>query len=280
MGVRHIKAWRLPDSSANSPSKARLNPEPSTPVNGAPRALVGRNCLLGSLNEYTFTCVSAISDHEAIVCSDTGTICYLDDSKGQQKLQVVKTVPFAVLAITTDHDSGTVWLAGRDRVIQKFSISELKPSSPQPSQNFTNIGAQRFPNSKIKKPAVVSMGIFSNYMVAVDSTRAIRVCPLDRIGQGPIESLAETSIPAHRDAVLGVEAVKQPNAYDANFFTWSCCGTVNFWNLQGKRLAIMNVDLEQLPGNSEDQNELKVLRAAEGMNTFFSGDRFGVIRFV
>lgn len=124
------------------------------------------------------------------------------------------------------------------------------------------------------------MGIFATHMVTVDSTRAIRVCPLSKVGEDNVDTLPEISMPAHRDAVLGIGALTPPGPHEADFFTWSSGGTVNFWSLQGRCRATRKVDLEQLPGNDDDKNELKIVRTTADMTTFISGDKYGVIRWV
>ncbi|KKZ68412.1 hypothetical protein EMCG_00181 [[Emmonsia] crescens] len=282
VGIRHVKVWRLTEPRPNSPSKQQRStldsPVPSS-SSSSPKALAGRNCILGSLGDCTFTCVSSISDNEAIVCSDTGMVCILDDTSAQQTLHFVKSVAFGISSIVVDHESGTVWLGGRNRIILKSSIEELKSLVSQ-SPTYPDHDERLSSNPKMKRPAIISMGIFATHMVTVDSTRAIRVCPLDRVGQDNVDTLAEISIPAHRDAVLGIGVLKSPNQHEADFFTWSSGGTVNFWTLQGRCRATRKVDLEQLPGNDDDKNELKMLRTTADMKAFISGDKYGVIRLI
>lgn len=184
---------------------------------------------------------------------------------------------FGISSIVVDHESGTVWLGGRGRIILKSSIEELKSLVSQ-SPTYPDHDERLSSSPKMKRPAIISMGIFATHMVTVDSTRAIRVCPLDRVGQDNVDTLAEISIPAHRDAVLGIGVLKSPNQHEADFFTWSSGGTVNFWSLQGRCRATRKVDLEQLPGNDDDKNELKMLRTTADMKAFISGDKYGVIR--
>jgi hypothetical protein len=212
------------------------------------------------------------------VCSDAGAVCILDDVDGNQKLHLVKNVGFGVSSIAADSESGSIWLGGRDRRLQRYSLEELrssivrKPASPNPQEREAH-------TPKVKKPAIISTGFLVTHMITVDSTRAIRVCPIDGLAEGDVQSLAEVSMPAHRDAVLGLGALKFPNVHDANFFTWSCGGTVSFWDLQGKCHATMKIDLEQLPNNDDDANELRILRATDDMKMFVSGDRYGIVRF-
>ncbi|KAK2758340.1 hypothetical protein FQN54_004188 [Arachnomyces sp. PD_36] len=285
VGIRHVKVWRLGDGSPSSPSKTQkfnLDAHLSSP-NPAPRALAGRNCLLGSLNDNTFTCISSISDCEAIVCCDTGAVCLIDDTDGQQKLQLLQNVGFSVSSISVDFDSGTLWLGGRNKIIRKYSIEELKSSltsSPSPS-----VPQERdTPSPKVrKKPAIISMALFSSHMVTVDATRAICISSRELLDQSESSEcdFEEVSMPAHRDAVLGVGALKLPNTHDANFFTWSCGGTVSFWNIQGKCRMTKKIELEQpASGDDEASNELKILRTTDDMEFFISGDRYGVIRLI
>ncbi|KKA16819.1 WD repeat protein [Rasamsonia emersonii CBS 393.64] len=278
VGIRHVKVWRLADAASGSPTKPRPNGDAFLNSPGAaPKALSGRNCLLGPLGDHTFTCVSSISDYEAIICSESGAVCFLDDTEGAQKLTCVKRLEFGVYSIAVDSETGTVWLGGRGRKTLKLQIEELRAmlTSVSPSLNGSNDTG----SPKGRLPAIISMGFLSTHMVTVDSTRAIHVSPIDALGSDDDQSFMEALMPAHRDPVLGVGPLKMPNAHDADFFTWSCEGTVNFWNLQGKCQATRKIELEQL-GTSDDEvsNELKVLRAIEEMDSFVSGDRYGVLK--
>ncbi|KAF3482810.1 WD repeat protein [Arthroderma uncinatum] len=146
------------------------------------------------------------------------------------------------------------------------------------SPTSANIDAQAC--SMPKKAAIVSMGIIDTHMITVDSTRTLRICPLDPLSKDNIETVADVSVSAHRDSVLGISTVETPNTRSAEFFTWSCGGTVRFWNVKGTCCDTYKVDLEQLSDDDDDANELKVLRATGGIKMFVSGDRYGVIRMV
>ena len=224
-----------------------------------------------------FTCVASISDKECITSTDPGLICILDDTGAQQKLHLVKSLDFGVNSVSVDPGSGDVWFGGRDRTFRKCSIKQLREevhrdSSPPPSPLLQA--------SRSKAVAIVSMGIISAQMITVDSTRAIRVCSLEKLEDGHIEDQADVSMPAHKDAVLGLGSLTSSNTYSADFFTWSCYGAVSFWDLQGKCRATKTIELEQPSRNDDDANELKILRAIEDMGVFVSGDRYGVLRFV
>lgn len=219
-----------------------------------------------------------MSDCEAIICTDGGAVCLLDDSEGNQKLTVAKFVPFGLSSVTVAPESGTVWIGGRGRKSLKLRMEDIrewtKLRSPSPTSPVDTI------SPKGKVPTFISMAYLATHIVTVDSTKAIHVCPVDSFGNGDDEeTLRDSLVPAHRDQVLGVGALKMPNVFEADFFTWSCEGSVNFWNMGGRCRASKKVDLEQLTwGEDEVANELKVLRVAEDANTFVSGDRYGVLR--
>ncbi|KAJ9374162.1 hypothetical protein DTO282E5_1084 [Paecilomyces variotii] len=281
VGVRHIKVWRLPETTPSSPTKSRFNGDSYASSPGvSPKALSGRNCVLSSLSENTFTCAASISDTETVVCSDTGAVCLLDDSESSQKLSLVKYVDFSITSMAVDFEQGSIWLGGPYRKMEKLLINDLrqlvssKPPSPIPNDREQSI-------QKGKRLPIVAMGFLTSHIVTVDASRAIHVCPTEALNGEKDKDCAETSLPAHKDAVLGIGSLKQPNTYESDFFTWSCSGAVKFWNAQGRCQTSKQIELDQLPSNDDDApNELKVLQATEDMEFFVSGDRYGVLRVI
>ncbi|KAJ5123877.1 uncharacterized protein N7515_007702 [Penicillium bovifimosum] len=278
-GLRHVKVWRLPTVERPvSPTKTRLNVDGVGPSpNPAPKALSGRNCLLGALGDNSFTCVSSISSHEAVIGTDSGSICYLDDREGTQKMIIVKQVGFSITSLAVDFDKESVWLGGRGRQMQRVSFDVLRSASSRPmSPARLEKGAA---DKKCKAPAITCMGSLSTHLITVDSTRAIHVYQMDALREDGEQEECEASMLAHRDPVLGICRMDVPNELSADFFTWSRNGSVNFWDAQGKCRGSKNIDLEQYPGGDDDTaNELKVLKTAEGAGWFVSGDKFGVLR--
>ncbi|KAB8067622.1 WD40-repeat-containing domain protein [Aspergillus leporis] len=277
VGVRHVKVWRLPEVRPGSPVKSRLNVDsvPSSP-NYAPKALSGRNCLLGSLAESTFTSVASISNHEAVVGTDTGALCLLNDGECSQKLSLVENVGFGITSLTVDSDRSCVWVGGRGRRMQKYLYETLRTSAAPLSPGLSDTSSGEL---KCKGPAITCMGSLTTHMVTVDTTRAINIYPIEALKSDDEHSHVETTLPAHRDSVLGIGPLKVPNALNADFFTWSCRGRVNFWDSQGKCRDSRLISLEQVSGIDDDTfNELKVVRATDDMDLFISGDKFGALR--
>lgn len=115
-GTRHVKIWRIHEHRSISPSKQRLaadaktQPSPASPSVSNP--LPGRNCLLGSLVDSTFTCVVRSMDDRAIVCSEKGDICLIEENEGNQRLVKIEEAGFGITSIATDPESKYVWLGG------------------------------------------------------------------------------------------------------------------------------------------------------------------------
>lgn len=263
-----------------SPTKSRLNVDGSAPSpNPAPKALTGRNCVLGPLSDHSFTCVRSISDQEAVVGTDSGAVCFLDDREGTQKLLLVKQMGFGVTSLTIDFDQESIWLGGRGKKIQRLSFEALRsstapvPSSPlRPEKGATD--------KRSKAPAITCMGSLSSHLVTVESTREAHLYPMNMLADDGEQDSSETSMLAHRDPILGIRPLKVPNEFSARFFTWSRSGSVNFWDGQGKCRDSKMIQLEQLSGHEDDVgNELKVLRATENVEWLVSGDKFGVLRY-
>ncbi|KAJ5172843.1 hypothetical protein N7492_005436 [Penicillium capsulatum] len=278
-GVRHVKVWRLPMTRPVSPTKSRLNvdgviPSPSP----APKALSGRNCLLGPLGDNTFSCVSSISDQEAVVGSESGAVCLLDDREGAQKLCVVTQATFGVTSLAVDFDREVVWLGGRGRKLQRLSFDFIRSSSASTPMSPAR-SEKGPPERKSKVPAITCMGSLSSHLITVEATRAVQLYPMNALRDECEQEHGEMSMAAHRDPVLGVRRLETSNAFSAEFFTWSRNGTVNFWDIRGKCLRSRAICLESSSSVEDDAtNELKVLRAGPNAAWFVSGDKFGVLR--
>ncbi|QQK45171.1 Mitogen-activated protein kinase-binding protein [Penicillium digitatum] len=279
-GLRHVKVWRLPTVIRPvSPAKARLNLEGTGPSpNPIPKALSGRNCLLGALGDNIFTCVNSISYNEAVIGTDSGAVCFFDDREGSQKMITVKQVGFSITSLAVDYDSESIWLGGRGRQMQRVPFEVLRSSGLSPPVSSARLDKNAF-DKKSKTPAITCMGSLNSHLVTVESTCAIHLYPIKTLSDDGEQERGEASMPAHCDPILGICRMDFPNDLSSDFFTWSRDGSVNFWDVQGKCRGSKKIDLDQFSGKEEDSaNELKVLRTAENAGWFVSADKFGVLR--
>lgn len=302
IGLRHVKVWRLGSSSPPLTPKHRNSDGPLATM---PKALTGRNCVLGSLSDCTFTCIAPISAQEAVLCTDSGAICLFDDSNGnQQSIHFVMDVGFPVFSVTYDPLSESVWVGGRDQTIKKFAVEDLKRRLAQKPPIPASVTEDERPSPTFADPAITCMGLTTNAIVTINSNRVMRVSLLDGAAsksddeeeqqeaydedvnnedgdsRSKCSVSTETCMPGHRDSVLGIAELQSPNHYSANFFTWSSGGTVIFWDIKGQRQAMEHVVLDEPINGEEDANELKVVKTSNDTNAFISGDKYGVLRFV
>ena len=297
VGTRHIKVWRIEDPGAISPSKQKLFDSlvQTVPPNlAAPRTLPGRNCLLGVLVEATFTCIARISDDKALVCSEKGDICLLDDSDGAQRLNKVAHAGFGINCVAVDPDGKHAWVGGKNGSIRcaiiRHSELKLKLNSSSAITLRDIVSPKTPPGSPPRSrlpllPAgfrpvhLVAIAGMAGHLLTVDSSHSIRVLNLDTVDGVATPKSKAQELPAHRDAVMGVRLLPQPNSFDAMFFTWSVGGVVLFWKLDGTSMGETNIELEQLLANDEEvPNELKVVQASQRADFFVSGDKYGVLR--
>ncbi|CZS98459.1 probable transcriptional repressor rco-1 [Rhynchosporium graminicola] len=278
IGTRHIKIWRVEDSRPVSPSKQRFALDGTPiPMPGIPplKTLIGRNVLLGPLVEITFTTLAAISEHKAIVCSEKGDICLLDDTDGS-KLIKLATTGFSVTCIAIDNRARRVRIGGRNGNVKSMSLDDLlTPSTPPESPTPSIVDS----NQSNEAGHLCAMGYAAGSLITVDSKHSIEISMPGSDDADP--ELQNTPFPAHGDSVLGVRLLSPENVMKAAFLTWSSNGTVVFWDLHGSSKASLTVEVEQITSSEEElPNQCQIVRASQGVAFLVTGDRYGVLRVV
>jgi WD40 repeat protein len=280
VGTRHVKVWRIEDSP-NPTSSKRLAFDGiplSAPVNPATRTLAGRNCLLGVLVDATFSCASSLSDNIAVVCTERGDIlCLRDDGDGQRLLKAGHA-GFSITCIAIDPRQQLVCVGGRAGLIKELRFEDLlRPSNKfelrsEQNQSLRNI--QDHMGLRSHNPATFcAMAFVADVRVAVDSQHAITISK-----KGATQSSHPLS--SHRDPVLGVGILSQPNHFDSVFFTWTSVGEVRLWDLQGRSKFTIQIELDQSLSSENDEsiNQCRVVRTSEKGDILVSGDKYGVLR--
>lgn len=237
---------------------------------------MGRNCLLGSLADSVFTCVSSLSDQEAVVCTDGGSICLLDDTEGNQKLTQLVNQGFSITSIVCNRETREVWLGDSSGRIRHFKLGELMSMSPDRTTQGESENALPSPARTSKMGGIVGLGLIEGRLISLDSARAISIRKSDELNHG-----GDSTLQAHNEPILGIGVLtdRSRSHRGADFFTWSSGGQVNFWGLSGNFLDSMLVSVEQVSTTVDEVcNELKVLRVSEDMSFFVSGDRYGVVK--
>ncbi|KAF3914988.1 hypothetical protein AA313_de0201149 [Arthrobotrys entomopaga] len=115
----------------------------------------------------------------------------------------------------------------------------------------------------------------------IDSNRSIKVVSLKYHEGLPTPDSVAYEFPAHKTAVQGVKLMPPSAHIQAEFYTWSACGTILFWDRDGNHQTEYVVELEQ-PKEIEDdvRNELKVVEISDIGEIIVTGDRFGVLRVI
>jgi len=236
------------------------------------RTLPGRNCLLGSLVDSVFSCVTSISEKKAVICSEKGDICLIDDNDGQNQLLKVAHAGFAITCITVDVQQALIRLGGRSGATKIMTIDDLlKPSTPPASPCEEDFAA----SEQSTNGNICAISVIDGHVVMADSRHAIKIIKKDN----PENSEPAVPFTAHRDSVLGVRLLKQPNTRCADFFSWDSAGKVLFWDLEGHCKGSFQVELEQANGGDEDViNQCLVVRSSACGTFFVAGDKYGVLR--
>ncbi|ORY12352.1 WD domain-containing protein [Clohesyomyces aquaticus] len=279
VGTRHVKVWRVEDpNSTPRMSRPRQSDVSFLLSSSTHKTLPGRNCLLEALLEANFTSVVNVAPMKAIVASDKGDLCLIDDTDGAQRFTKVAQVGFAITSMAMD-SKRRLHLASSQGGLTTLNMQEIIDiSTPPPS-----------PAPRVEPPMVSLAGTalqveaiapLFDYLVTVDSQRSIRLSHLCSTADDSQVGDVMQKLPAHGDSVLGVAALSKPNSLDASFYTWSSGGSVIFWNQDGVCRDSLQVPLEQIDGSESEQNELKTVRVSIGANFLVTGDKYGVLRII
>ncbi|KAI1083947.1 WD domain-containing protein [Whalleya microplaca] len=269
LGVRHVKVWRIDEAlQPPSPMKPKYIGDLNTPAHSQQKTLPGRNVLLGNMIEATFSCAAAIDDTSAIICSETGDVCLLDDTGKQMKLTNVLESGFPTTCVAIRE--GVAYIGGRSGNLATVDVASFMKGDSDSLKTSTESFAGLF-----------ALGFLKENMVTVDAKRSIQVW---KTGDGP-DSVDTKSAPipisGHQDSILGVEALRRPNAPDADFYSWSGSGDVILWDLEGNIKSTIQVPLDQACFDDDGPdlvNQLTLVRATQGGKFFVAGDKLGVAR--
>ena len=277
VGNRHAKVWR----TTVVPSKTKLELDNSgieSPGSPTPKTFAGRNCLLGSLMDATFTSVVAISDCRAILCTTQGDICLLDDTQRKQRLQRIAQVNFGVLCVGFDYTYGLVWIGGRQGNTRSMHIDTLIKPKISISSSLT---ASPFSStSSGVVPDTVAIGLVRGRVITIDGHRTIDIRKAPDIERASEIGSDAKRLLAHESAVLGVSSLLPKSRVDApEFLTYSARGTVLFWLLDGTCTGSMKIPLDR-PFHPEtgDTNDLRIVVPLGSDEHLLSGDKMGVLR--
>ncbi len=277
VGTRHIKVWKVEEPTSTIRfSKARQS-DVSFLSGSTNKTLPGRNCILDGLRDATFTSVVAVAQDKAIVASDRGEICLIDDSSSDQRLSKRMDAGFAVSSMAAD-TKGRLHFASSQGSLKTINISEIlgmltPPPSPSPQAEPSNVSITEFHQ-------VGAIGCLENHIVTVDAQRAIHISHLCPANDPAVVGEIAHTLPAHGNAVLGVNAgLSQPNALEASYYTWAANGTIIFWSQDTFRDSLQ-VPLEQVETPDAILNELRTVRVSTDGKYLVSGDKFGVLRII
>ena len=279
VGTRHVKVWRF--EQPLSPVKSRRGLDTvhdssnSSPV---PKAFAGRNVLLGPLRDAVFTCVVGISEDAAVLCTQDGAVCLLDDAHRSQRLCHVCRKDYFITCVTLDPSSGVVWIAGKGvepeaLPLELFFAARDPSAAPEQHKSFQ---AQSQRTGK-EAPSICAISFADNRLVANDPSRGMSIYKVGSYPNRDPEASAIQRLPAHNSAVIGVLISSNPNVRAFDFLTYSERGDIFYWSWDGTCTGTCTVPLD-VP-EAEELNELRIVRHLPTINLLLTGDKTGFLRY-
>jgi len=263
-------------AAAAAASSSMTAAPPSQPPQKQP--LQGRNILLGSMLEATFCCALPISDEKAIICSETGAVCLLEDTGKQPKFAKLLDLSFPISCLSMRGEN--VYIGGKDGQLACISLESILAGTPEPTIRTSQM-----------VPGFMAMGFLADHLVTIDSKRSIDIWSPDAMLASSQDDSSTTRIPIPGlgDPVVGIQRLAASNSLGASFFTWSSAGRVTVWDMGGLVKATLDIPIEQVEqpvpngtgGSDPDAaNQLVVAKATNDGTLFITGDKLGVLRIV
>ncbi|KAK1754601.1 hypothetical protein QBC47DRAFT_222157 [Echria macrotheca] len=270
LGVRHAKVWRIDESTSISPTKQKFAGDGSFPApQTSQRTLPGRNILLGPMLDATFSCGLAISDEKAIICSETGSICLLDDSCKQMKLAKVVDIGFSINCVSSRNDQ--IYVGGKEGQFAVLGLDGILNFTPDPTIHTSPTA-----------DGLLAMGFLAENLVTIDTKRSIDIWSPDHVPVSPNSDKKHIAIPGPGDTIVGIQRLEGKNALGADFLTWSGGGKVHVWNIDGMIRSSFEIPIEQAETINELDpiNQVVVVRATKDASLLVAGDRLGMLRVI
>jgi WD40 repeat protein len=211
----------------------------------------------------------AIDDARAVICSETGDVCLLDDTQKQMKLTKIMETGFPISCVALRQD--TIHLGGKGGQYAVLSVDAILKGQAE-----ANIKSSQGPNG------LLAMGFLAENLVTIDDKQSIDIwSPGYMLSPGSTD-LGHIPIPCHGEAIVGIHAVPGCESSGTSFFTWSASGRVNLWDPDGMVKASFNIPIEQFDTVDDPDlvNELVMVRATMGGKQYVAGDRLGVIHVI
>lgn len=267
LGVRHAKMWRVEEAPAISPTKQKFLEDRVAATPPSQRTLPGRNILLGTLLETTFSCAAVVDNKNLIICSETGDVCILDDDDRQMKMLKVLSLNFHITSITVREN--VAYVAGKGGHFATLDVEAV-----------LNCRAACVLDTTESFNGLVALGFLTDKLVTMDSRQSIAIWNADHIPGKDADAVATIPIPGHGDPVTGIQVLQKQNELYASFLTWTGSGNVTFWSLDGSVKASVNVPIEITdPENElEPVNQLTYARTTSDGKLLVAADRLGVLR--
>lgn len=283
VGTRHIKIWQVRESTRQSPTrKPRYRPSDVYPSSPGPTPLQGRNCLLGSMVDCTFTCALSVDQTSLIVGTETGDLCSVDTSQSTLELRVLRKIDSSVTSIACAANTSRL-LLGTSHGLHEEDLEVLrkqendscartsKRKPPRPSSIRQSLGlvhrAER---------SIMAIGTLADHTITLDNDGSLQIVGYENDERDN----SRPTFAAHNSVIVGVQTLPE-SAARGHFFTWSKNGEIKFWTSDGLLLKQEKVELDELGVDGDNcQNELSRMRYSSLHDSFIAGDRFGLLKLI
>lgn len=218
----------------------------------------------------------AVDAKRAIVCSDEGDVCLLDDTSTTPVFRKIADAGFIVNAATI-HDGGWLVVGGAKGQLIAYQLADLLSADQSP--DFTSRLVRRDGNPKDGPAGAVGLVSMGQELILLGSDRFLTVLIPSLEDEATDIFPAASTFCSHSSAVLGVISTSGSSTSGVAFITFSTDGKILMWDLSGRCLSSLQTPLAQnLDFHDGSPNELKAITYLEKAGLIITGERSGVLQ--
>ena len=276
IGTRHVKVWRPHHKFGVSPLKQNLKHtsiEANIAASPGPKPLVGRNCILGPLADAIFTCICPVSDCKAVICTEGGGICFLEEDGQTSTVSLIGSTSFGISCCAFDQERHLIWIGGIRGESSLYSLRRGLSSSNPYKDSPTPFELQL--QTKYES-GLIAGGISSQCLVTIEKNHSINVYSSMFHKAAVASRMDEKTSKSHQHTILGIHVLSTSHGDAPKILTWSAEGNIMIWSLAGLLHQTQHIELRCTKPRVGPK--LRVLELVSHQKIIVSGDNAGVVR--
>ena len=191
-----------------------------------------------------------------------------------QTLTAIAVVAFRITAARLD-DGGSLHVVGTNDQTKTFEITDLFKRTPASVKRERRSTISPIKTASFNTTATTVAASIGTIVVELNSQRGIQLTK-SLNGDG-VDEAESYQLPAHNDAVLGVQCLTSGTFPIAAFLNFAGDGSINTWDTDGEAVTAFQIPVESNPSMYDLANELRAVAPLSSGAFLAAGDKYGTL---